>query len=155
MVEGTIAEVGGADTFRFRSAEDQFVTVLVLPEKARLSFGTAMAEAQYSAMWNGLSSPSAWNSDFAQNFDDFDLEILDAAGAVIARSNLADGTDWVQLEVPAGTELRARVRLRSSFHEETRPSRLFVVGSTGERNTTEVKGPHVKPWETVAAERGR
>src|SRR5690606_41981302 len=101
MVEGTIAEVGGADTFRFRSAEDQFVTVLVLPEKARLSFGTAMAEAQYSATWNGLSSPSAWNSDFAQNFDDFDLEILDAAGAVIALSHPADGNDSGQRDVRA------------------------------------------------------
>ena len=86
---------------------------------------------------------------------DFDLEILDETGAVIAQSNLADGTDWVQLEVPAGTELQALVRLRSSFHEETRPYRLFVVGSTGELAGSGVEGPHVRAWETVEARRGR
>lgn len=73
---------------------------------------------------------------------------------MIARSDLTDGADWVQLEVPAGTELQARVRLRSSFHEETRPYRLFVVGSTKELATTEVEGAHVTPWETVSIERG-
>ena len=130
------------------------VTVLVLPEKANLSFGMAMAEAQYSTLWNGLRSPSAWNSDFAKNFDDFDLEILDRKGNVIGRSNLADGSDWVQLKVPKGTELQARVRLKSSFHAEDKPYRLFVVGSTKHLNTSEARGNHLRPWETLDVERG-
>ncbi|MGA9524621.1 MAG: hypothetical protein WBV82_24400 [Myxococcaceae bacterium] len=149
MVEGKIAKTSGADTFRFRSNADQFVTVAVLPEKANLSFGMAMAEAQYSALWNGLRSPSPLNSDFKKNFDNFDLEILDPKGKIIARSNLADATDWIQLKVPEGTELQARVRLKSSFHDEAKPYRLFVVGSTKHQNTSTVQGPHVRPWETL------
>ena len=77
-----------------------------------------------------------------------DLEILDGSGKVLGRSNLADGADWVQLKVPTGTELQARVRLESSFHGGDKPYRLFVVGSTQHHGTSDIQGAHQRPWET-------
>lgn len=79
-----------------------------------------------------------------KEYDDFDLEILDSNDNVIATSNRADYIDWVQIQVPAGTTLKARVTLHSTGHFLSKTYRLFVVGSTQYINTTDISGNHVK-----------
>ncbi len=74
--------------------------------------------------------------------DDFDLTITDEYGTEIATSNTYDFTDWVQLEVPANTTLKAEVTLYSTYHIYTKDYRLFVTGSSEYISTTDITGDH-------------
>ena len=134
MVEGQLEKKRDSDTYNFHSRVDQYVTVLVLP-----TTGAVVPDA----------GPAGKDSaaDLAKHFDDFDLEILDTSGKVIGRSSLRDGADWLQLKVPAGADLQARVTLKGSPHAEVKPYRLFVVG-TGE-HTSDINGG--KAWDAGSA----
>jgi len=125
MVSGTAKKAGESDRYSFHSRTDQYVTVLVLPTQ-----GAAV----------GSSAGSSSIADFAKNFDDFDLKVTDETGKVLGSSSLKNGSDWVQLKVPKGAELRAEVTLKGSPHAGPKPYRLVVVGTgdhTGE----------LKPWQ--------
>jgi hypothetical protein len=141
MVEGQLDKPHDADTFAFHSRVDQYVTVLVLPEK-----GSVVPNAKSA----GTDSVAA----LAQHLDNFDLELLDSKGKVIARSNIRDGSDWLQLKVPAGADLRARVTLKGSPHDDVKPYRLFVVG-TGDHTSDLTGGKAWKKGPTSLVARAR
>lgn len=113
MVSGEISISSETDVYEFTSAQNQVVTILLVPEK---------------------------------QLDDFDLEIVDQNDNVIATSNAYTYIDWIQLKVPAGTKLKARVWLAGSYHWLSSTYRLFVTGSTQYINKTNVAGSHVLQW---------
>lgn len=154
MVEGAIANAELSDTYRFRSNVDQYVTVLVLPELASATFFPHLRYRDNQPV--APTDPLGMNiaQDFWRKalkaYDDFDVEVLNADGKVVARSNLLGGADWIHLKVPAGTDLQARVKLRSSVQWGEKPYRLFVVGS----NTAADPLPAGEPWEVTDKQTG-
>jgi hypothetical protein len=146
-VDGSIAKAGNSatddtsDTYKFTSKEDQWVSALVIPTNPQMSFQQAMGEVAFSA-------PSGWDfgmSDLTKNFDDFDLEIMDKGGNVLAKSDLKDMSNWICIHVPKGTELQARVTLKNKATDRGEaPYRLLISGSTGEFNGIEAGGPQIK-----------
>ena len=83
----------------------------------------------------------------------FDLTITDLNDNVIAVSNSLDKTDWVQLQVKAGTPLKAKVNITECEQVPgersceppywiTKGYRLSVTGSTKYINTTDITGDH-------------
>ncbi len=97
------------DVFRFTSEEEQFVTVLLVPE---------------------------------YQLDDLDLDLLDGDGNLVAASNCATLIDWVQIKVPAGTTLEARIKLYYTGHVLSKRYRLYVTGSTQHFTESDITGPH-------------
>jgi hypothetical protein len=77
-----------------------------------------------------------------KQLDDFDLEIRDHSNRLVARSRSRRYVDWIQLRVPAGTELVAVVNLASSRHSLAKTYRLYVVGGTRYLRTTDIRGDH-------------
>lgn len=77
-----------------------------------------------------------------KSLDNFDLTLLDGAGNEIAASNSYFYVDWIQVSVPAGQTLEARVHLASSLHYLSKSYRLLVVGSTPRLAQTEITGDH-------------
>ncbi|MBI5549208.1 MAG: hypothetical protein HY901_35435 [Deltaproteobacteria bacterium] len=151
LVEGSIARTELSDTYRFRSKVDQYVSVLVLPELAtaacfpHLRFRGA-EEAAQKAMANPFAAAQEMWTAGLKAYDDFDVEILNGEGKVVARSNLLGGADWIHIKVPADTELQARVKLRNSLHPSDKPYRLFVVGSN---SATVDPAALPTPWEVI------
>lgn len=78
-----------------------------------------------------------------KQLDDFDLTIVDENDNVIATSNTGTFIDAVQLKVPAGTTLKAKVTCYWSGHYLSSTYRLFVTGSTENLNKTEITGDHI------------
>ena len=79
--------------------------------------------------------------------DDFDLYIYDEHGNQLAYSvKTNDYVDWVQIKVPAGKKLQAKVRLYSSGHIFFKSYRIFVTGSTSLLKEVNVTGPHINNW---------
>ena len=113
MVEGRLDYEGWykyeTDRFEFASSQEQFVTILLLPE---------------------------------YQLDDFDLDVLDAGGQLLAASQSYGLIDWVQLRVPAGTKLEVEVKLYSTQHVLGKRYRLIVTGSTPHFSTTDILGDH-------------
>lgn len=98
--------------YRVRSAVDQIVTVLVVPEK---------------------------------ELDDFDLAVAADDTRIVANTGYAT-MDWIQMQVPAGTELEIAVRLYWTGHFLSSSYRLIVVGSGTALGATNVSGEHVGIW---------
>lgn len=80
-----------------------------------------------------------------KSLDDFDLLLVDDAGDVVASSRSRRYIDWIQLDVPAGTRLHARVVLASSRHFLGKTYRLYVTGSTPALRATDITGDHQVP----------
>lgn len=114
MVRGAVDSRKDPDVYTVRSAHDQLVTILVVPEK---------------------------------ELDDFDLVVGAADGGVRIVANTGYATmDWIQMEVPAGTELQIGVGLYWSGHYLSSSYRLIVVGSGPALNRTHISGDHVGVW---------
>ncbi len=170
------SEVGEQDEYAFASESAQWVTVVLLPETARYPFAQAMSVLGASAS-EGYRAPSSafvphmvtgfpvLNSyDHATAFDDFDLEVdVVVGGRVLGTivSQSADVVDWVHVKVPAGAQLRARVRLYSewtarfsdaawglAFRPADPSYRMIVVGSTeaGQGPNT-FSGPYLRAFQ--------
>ena len=175
MVVGD-AEVGETDAYAFTSEPGQWVTVVLLPETARYPFVQAMAvlgEAGVEgyAVPDGALVPHVPTGlpvyhpyEHRSSFDDFDLAVDvevggRAVGTIVSQS--ADVIDWVQVKLPPGASLRARVTLHSEWRARFSDSfwglafrpvgasyRLIVVGSTeGGQGPTVVGGPYLRTFE--------
>lgn len=125
MVTGAIDTSAEVDSYAFTSRSTQYVTLLVVPE-------------------NSLS--------------DFDLELRDSRGRTLAVSN-SDGSqflfglvpvntghlvDFIQVAVPTGAGLVARVSARSR-NPLVPTYRLLVVGSTSYLPPSDITGAHQVP----------
>lgn len=65
-----------------------------------------------------------------QQLDSFELAIHDDSGKLLYDSKSLTSVAWTQLRVPAGTRLKAQVKLKASFQYLTPPSyRLIVTGA--------------------------
>lgn len=173
MVTGAIDDE--TDTFELRSDEDQWVTVAVVPEYAKYPYVQAMSILG-TAAGEGYEAPSGsfvphvvtgvpvWQSyDHRASFDDFDLalEVRTGDRTHTVVSDSADHVDWIQIFVPAGTELRATVSLHRAWDTDWddawwglpyRPStphyRLYVVGATSHGvASAELSGPYLRTLE--------
>lgn len=88
-----------------------------------------------------------------KSLDNFDVTVLDGGGNEIATSNSYFFIDWVQVSVPAGTRLEARVHLASSLHYLSKTYRLFVTGSTPHLAQTDITGDHRISYSTKSRRR--
>jgi hypothetical protein len=80
-----------------------------------------------------------------KSLDDFDLEITDDKGNVLAKSDSDELIDWAQIQVKKGTKLKARVKLKDSGHWLSKTYRLYVVGSGEELGkAAQSSGDHVR-----------
>ncbi len=79
--------------------------------------------------------------------DDFDFSIVDANDNYIATSSAGTYIDWIQVKVPAGTTLKARVKCFYSGHTLASTYRLYVTGSTQYLNESEIAGDHISVWQ--------
>ncbi len=157
MVSGEIRRAGDeADAFSFHSAEDQWLTVAVVPHYARLTYAQAMT-VLFSSALIGYSTPAVlsfypWIYNHRATFDDFDLDLTvvgpDGQDLGTASSVSGDRVDWVHLRVPAGAKLQARVSLYyawKAFWRSVSPEyRLIVVGSTKHLQTAPITGDHIR-----------
>jgi hypothetical protein len=82
-------------------------------------------------------------------YDAFELVIEDANGNTVATSNSMIYINWVQIRVPKGTSLRAKVNLKFSGHILPSTYRLYVTGSSEMINSTYVNGPHLVEYTPV------
>ena len=80
-----------------------------------------------------------------KQLDDFDLEVVDARGERIARSDSRGLIDFVQLRARAGERLEVRVSRRAHAHVLRATYRLVVVGSTRHVPLSTLAGPHQLP----------
>lgn len=168
MVEGR-ATVFTPDVFLFRSEETQWVTVAVLPESARytrnqavtphllcssvLEAGKRMDLEPPPVVFLPSVGPTCLPSvyDHRGSHDDFDLELEieheGKHGTIASRSR--DLIDWIEVEVPAGTVMTAKVTSARTWFDPLVPRvtapayRLVVVGSThAGRSETRFEGPY-------------
>ncbi|GIG56941.1 hypothetical protein Lfu02_13130 [Longispora fulva] len=146
--------VGGSEAYPFASDTDQFVTVLVVPEKGFASltwmtdcvFGTltparvhqldTYEDVSYVCWFLPQVLPAA-----GALTDRFDLALTDGNGAPLASATSQTTPNWAQVRVPAGQSLRARVTARSSLSGPG-DYRLVVVGSGPSFNATDIAGAH-------------
>ncbi len=112
MTRGALFSRRTPHVYTVRSAVDQLVTILVVPEK---------------------------------ELDDFDIAVEAPGARIVANTGYAT-MDWIQLEVPAGTELEIAVRLYWSGHYLSSSYRLIVVGSGAALGATNISGDHVGRW---------
>ena len=134
-----------ADEFQLSSSSAQFVTIAVVPESASMFLPQAMGVLFAAAAIGYDEPPIAPTSSFTT--DDFDLELLDADGKVVAASASRKFPDWIQIAVPKGKVLRARISMHSTWDTfgASRISgryRLFVTGSTKHFAKTDIRGDH-------------
>lgn len=64
-----------------------------------------------------------------KQLDTFELIVLDENNKVVADNKGGAQVDWVQVKVPAGTRLKAKVKLLSHLHFLSPSYRLIVTGS--------------------------
>jgi hypothetical protein len=143
LVETTGMTEGSVVDYPFTSTASQWVTVLVAPGYVGVTFA-GMTGCVLTAVAMNLDRPAACPGG-AEVADDFDVEILDEAGVPVARSDSGDAVDWIQLAVPAGAKLVARVhyRGRASYPGLHDVFRLSVTGSTGYLPAgTDISGAH-------------
>lgn len=147
------------------SAEDQFVTVTVVPDRgfADLScmlnaYGFnpcgvypalavfpngAAVDTEDILIRNVFHLPASWKTP-QEVADLYTVELLDGAGNVVAESRASRYANWLQIKVPAGSALRARVTLNSTWDEEqtTAKYHLVVTGSTDWIRSVGFSGAH-------------
>jgi hypothetical protein len=138
MVDDTVTKDGGAQTYKFTAPKGQFLNLVVLPADADSAKGTLPT-----------TPPSAQS--------DFDIELLNSKGEVLANSIQRDGNiDWIQMYNPAQTELQVRISLHShSVASQGKPTafRLIVDTASDKVKPDEtVKGPHQLKPGTIAVE---
>ncbi|MBL3670941.1 hypothetical protein JL475_34345 [Streptomyces sp. M2CJ-2] len=156
---------GRPTEYTMTSAEDQFVTVTVVPDRgfADLScmfnaygFNPCGVYPALAAFPNGAAVdtedilirnvfhlPASWKSP-QEIADRYTVELLDGAGNVVAESRASRYVNWLQIKVPAGSELTARVTLNSTWDEEqtTAEYHLAVTGSTEWVGSVGFSGAH-------------
>jgi hypothetical protein len=133
------------DEYQLVSSSAQFVTVAVVPESASMFLPQAMG-VLFAAASIGYDEPVVAPIS-SLTTDDFDLELLDESGKVVAASASRKFPDWIQMVVPKGKVLRARVSLHSTWDTfgASRISgryRLIVTGSTKHIGKTDIRGDH-------------
>jgi hypothetical protein len=74
-------------------------------------------------------------------WSDFDLELIDAGGHVVASSRSTRYIDFIAITVDAGTKLQARIHARST-HPWFAGYRLVVVGSSEYLPASDITGAH-------------
>lgn len=147
MVRGAQAEDESADTFRFKTTAEEWVTIHAVPGRSQVE-PTVLKELIREVQFKGRRALTSerledWNRKAEDWFDRFQLEVLDAQGKVLADSHTSDGPNWVQVKLPAETEFQVRLRCNNQSKEE-KPYRLFVTGSGPETHDFEEarEGPH-------------
>ena len=130
MVDAPLARAGDTVTYRFNAPAGEFVNVVVKPAD------------QDSA---SLLVPS-----------DFDIEILDRKGNVVANSVERKSIDWLQFYSDQPQELQVRVRLvnPSATHAD-RPSMFRLIldtSTTAVKPDAAVAGPQQLQFGTIAVE---
>lgn len=124
MVDQAIKRDGDSVTYKFTAPKGQFLNLVVLPadqDSAQATLPNTKASAQ----------------------SDFDLEVLNSKGEVIANSIQRDGNiDWIQMYNPEQKELSVRVKLHShSTGSQGRETKFRLVVDTATDK--------VKPVDTV------
>lgn len=132
-IAGQLSTMQEVDRFRLRSKCEQWVSVLVVPEKAHPS------SQIFGALWwrsiclgrEALSGESLdrWNSRAESWFDRFRLELTTVEGEPIAQCESREGPGWVQVRVPEGGELEIALACNSSWHDDAKAYRLLVCGA--------------------------
>ncbi|GAB2826049.1 hypothetical protein GCM10027073_64100 [Streptomyces chlorus] len=160
-----VATPGWPTEYAMTSAEDQFVTVTVVPDRgfADLScmldaYGFnpcgvypaltvfpngAAVDTEDILIRNAFHLPANWKTP-QEIADLYTVELLDGAGNVVAESRASRYVNWLQIKVPAGSELTARVALNSTWAEERTAAkyRLVVTGSTDWIDSVGFSGAH-------------
>ena len=134
-----------AKEYAFSSGSTQFVTVAVVPESASMFLPQAMG-VLFAASTIGYDEP-AIAPTARLTTDDFDLEILDDSGKVLATSTSKKFPDWIQLTASKGKVLRARVTMKSTWDgfgasPISGRFRLLVTGSTKYLSKSDIRGDH-------------
>ena len=117
MVMGEI-ESSEKDNYIFTSGSDQFVTVLVVPEKSLDTFSIQSSEILKTTEMEGIKASKSIASSASENL-----------------------INWITFKVKKGETFKAGVSLMSSGHFLSKTYRLYVIGSTGFSNT-DISGPH-------------
>jgi hypothetical protein len=123
MVQGSIGNSSSeVDAYRFTSREEQWVTVVVVPENGLSDFDLEMTGG------NGQRIARS-DSDGKQSLGFFGIT--------------RDGNyiDFIQVKVARGEKLEARVSAKT-VNGAFPTYRLVVVGSTKAFASTDIKGPH-------------
>ncbi|SCF17295.1 hypothetical protein GA0074695_3979 [Micromonospora viridifaciens] len=149
MVERDYLAPGSTAEYRFTSANTQWVTINVVPMWMRYDLATLSGYVA-TAAGNRLNYPSGAARGSAL-VDDFDLQLTDDTGRVLATSNSAELADTIQVQVAAGARLKLRVTYyqRGSYFGYHDGYRLFVTGSTPYVTGTDITGAHQRPVGTV------
>lgn len=137
MVESTIPH-RASTAFTFEAPAGQLLNLLVLSADA-----DAAASAKPGVPRDQLS--------------DFDLEVLDAQGALLANSIQSDGTsDWIQLYNPRARQLTVRVTLKAQAIQNNGTGRFRLLVDTAtdkvQPRATRPYDRHRMPLRTVAVE---
>lgn len=171
MVKARVASVL-PDEYLFRSETAQWVSIAVVPETARYSFRQAIqphlaCNSILESATRAEFEPPAWvympirtaltrctlvPYDHRGSHDDFDLELVvehrGKSASIASRSR--DMVDWIEVKVPAGAVLRARVNIARPWLDPLiprlapAPYRLVVVGSgPNARSSTTFEGPYL------------
>jgi hypothetical protein len=134
--------VGTVQDYPFTSAADQFVTVLVVPLWMRYDLAS-VAACVTAAAGDHLDRPAgcAGGADLA---DRYTVELRDAGGRTVAVSDSSEQVNWLQVRVPAGSTLTARVGYagRGGYVGAHGGYRLFVTGSSRYFADTDITGDH-------------
>ncbi|MGW4227783.1 hypothetical protein ACWEF9_00600 [Streptomyces sp. NPDC004980] len=146
------------------SAQEQFVTVTVVPDGGFASLSCMMnvygvnpcgvypalsvypngaaVTTEDILIRNAFGFPVGWRTP-QEITDLYTVELLDASGTVVAESGTVDYVNWLQIKVPAGERLTARVTLDSTSDDEAAATyNLVVTGSTDWISSVGFPGAH-------------
>ncbi|MFE9201281.1 hypothetical protein [Micromonospora sp. NPDC007230] len=149
MAERSYLAPGSSVEYRFTSASTQWVTINIVPMWMRYDLATLSGYVS-SAAGNHLNYPTGAARGSAL-VDDFDLQLTDDTGRVLAASDSVELADAIQVQVAAGTRLTLRVSYyqRGSYVGYHDGYRLFVTGSTPYLAGTDITGAHQRPVGVV------
>ena len=138
MVDQAIKRDGDTVSYKFTAPAGQFLNLVVLPADQDSAKGTLPT-----------TKPSAQS--------DFDLEVLNSKGEVIANSIQRDGNiDWIQMYNPEQKELIVRVSLKShSVSSKGKDTKFRLVVDTASdkvKPVDTVQGAHQLKPGTIAVE---
>jgi hypothetical protein len=149
LVERSYLAPGGSVDYRFTSTSTQWVTINIVPMWMRYDLPTLSGHVA-TAAGNQLDYPSGAARGSAL-VDDFDLQLTDDTGRVLATSDSVELADTIQVQVAAGSRLTLRVTYyqRGSYVGYHDGYRLFVTGSTPYLTSTDITGAHQRPLGTM------
>jgi len=156
---------GLPNDYAMTSAEDQFVTVTVVPDRGFADFSCmfnvhgfhpcgvypalgvlpngAAVDTEDVLIRNVFHLPTSWKPA-PEITDRYTVELLDGAGEVVAESRASRYVNWLQIKVPAGSNVTARVTLDSTWDAGRTTARyhLVVTGSTDWVGSVGFSGAH-------------